>query len=304
MSVDKSGFLDGQQNDCSSMENMSTISEDSSFSESKSDFLEPSFVGAGHSSGMLNASRLDATSHSSTSALNTSGNSSMSDQCHQRHASGTGVSGGGGGNHNHHHSHHATSAAVNVAGLASRMHEHSKQSAYSLGDRSGYTSETSLGGVSCASSSSNLALPSGSGGPMDTSGNAVQQLLQQSHGDSNYNLHSMSGSCSNLSAVSCGSQRGRDMLFSPGSPGADLADLSLYKRLDEENKLLRTQVDTLKCRIKSLLEENKSLRLASVSIQARAEQEEEYISNTLLKRIEVCYFDGNRIWPPLKHGLI
>jgi len=37
----------------------------------------------------------------------------------------------------------------------------------------------------------------------------------------------------------------------------------------------------LKC--KNLIEENRRLRQASVDIQAQAEQEEEYISNTLLK---------------------
>jgi coiled-coil domain-containing protein 6 len=47
------------------------------------------------------------------------------------------------------------------------------------------------------------------------------------------------------------------------------------------------EIETLKLRIKSLLEDNKSLRRASVSIQAKAEQEEEFISNTLLKRIQI-----------------
>lgn len=50
--------------------------------------------------------------------------------------------------------------------------------------------------------------------------------------------------------------------------------------------MLKIEVDTLKLRIKALTEENKSLRRASVSIQAKAEQEEEFISNTLLKRIQ------------------
>ena len=58
-------------------------------------------------------------------------------------------------------------------------------------------------------------------------------------------------------------------------------------RLEQENRVLKIEIDTLKLRIKSLTEENKSLRRASVSIQAKAEQEEEYISNTLLKRIQV-----------------
>lgn len=107
----------------------------------------------------------------------------------------------------------------------------------------------------------------------------------------------MSGSCSNLSAASCSSNdlnERRDSLLSPSSPSLDQSstDLNLaYKRLEEENKLLKSQVETLKGRVQSLLEENKSLRMASVSIQVRAEQEEEYISNTLLKRIEVRNID-------------
>ncbi|KAL4719882.1 hypothetical protein ACJJTC_001438 [Scirpophaga incertulas] len=38
--------------------------------------------------------------------------------------------------------------------------------------------------------------------------------------------------------------------------------------------------------VKALQEENRALRQASVSIQAKAEQEEEYISNTLMKKIQ------------------
>ena len=36
----------------------------------------------------------------------------------------------------------------------------------------------------------------------------------------------------------------------------------------------------------ALTEENRILRQASVNLQARAEQEEEFISNTLLKKIQ------------------
>ncbi|KAJ6224201.1 hypothetical protein RDWZM_002746 [Blomia tropicalis] len=58
-------------------------------------------------------------------------------------------------------------------------------------------------------------------------------------------------------------------------------------RLEQENRVFKIEIETLKLRIKSLIEENKSLRRASVSIQAKAEQEEEFISNTLLKRIQI-----------------
>lgn len=55
--------------------------------------------------------------------------------------------------------------------------------------------------------------------------------------------------------------------------------------LVQENRVLKLEIDTYKMRVKVLQEENKELRKASVNIQARAEQEEEYISNKLLKKI-------------------
>ncbi|XP_055347035.1 coiled-coil domain-containing protein 6-like [Paramacrobiotus metropolitanus] len=61
----------------------------------------------------------------------------------------------------------------------------------------------------------------------------------------------------------------------------------VIERLQQENRVLKMEVDTHKLRIKSLQEENKSLRQQSVMIQAKAEQEEEFISNTLLKKIQV-----------------
>lgn len=75
-------------------------------------------------------------------------------------------------------------------------------------------------------------------------------------------------------------------MASPMSPDVTTTD-NVMKRMEQENRVLKMEVETLKLRIKSLIEENKSLRAASVSIQARAEQEEEFISNTLLKRIQV-----------------
>lgn len=54
----------------------------------------------------------------------------------------------------------------------------------------------------------------------------------------------------------------------------------------QENRVFKIEIDTFKLRIKALQEENKDLRKASVNIQARAEQEEEYISNKLLKKIQ------------------
>ena len=45
-------------------------------------------------------------------------------------------------------------------------------------------------------------------------------------------------------------------------------------------------MDKFKIQTKILMEDNKKLRQDSVNIQARAEQEEEFISNTLLKKIQ------------------
>ncbi|XP_013782493.1 coiled-coil domain-containing protein 6-like [Limulus polyphemus] len=56
--------------------------------------------------------------------------------------------------------------------------------------------------------------------------------------------------------------------------------------LIQENRVLKIELDTFKLRVKSLQEGNRVLRQASVNIQAKAEQEEEYISNTLLKKIQ------------------
>ncbi len=74
---------------------------------------------------------------------------------------------------------------------------------------------------------------------------------------------------------------------SPPPTSHSPSSLTSIERLEQENRVLKMEIETLKLRIKSLLEDNKSLRRASVSIQAKAEQEEEFISNTLLKRIQI-----------------
>jgi len=55
--------------------------------------------------------------------------------------------------------------------------------------------------------------------------------------------------------------------------------------LEQQNRVLKMELEMYKLRCKQMQEENKSLRQASVSIQAKAEQEEEFISNTLMKKI-------------------
>lgn len=56
--------------------------------------------------------------------------------------------------------------------------------------------------------------------------------------------------------------------------------------LQQENRVLKMELETYKLRCSALQEENRALRQASVNIQARAEQEEEFISNTLMKKIQ------------------
>lgn len=72
-------------------------------------------------------------------------------------------------------------------------------------------------------------------------------------------------------------------------PPSPLSREQFQKRIEslqQENRVLKIELETYKLRIKSLQEENKALRQASVNIQAKAEQEEEFISNTLLKKIQ------------------
>ena len=68
-------------------------------------------------------------------------------------------------------------------------------------------------------------------------------------------------------------------------------DLDVHSRqrmesLVQENRVLKCELETYKLKIKSLQEENRHLRQDAVQIQAKAEQEEEFISNTLLKKIQ------------------
>ncbi|XP_060560551.1 coiled-coil domain-containing protein 6-like isoform X1 [Ruditapes philippinarum] len=57
--------------------------------------------------------------------------------------------------------------------------------------------------------------------------------------------------------------------------------------LQQENRVLKVELETFKLKCKQLAEEKQELKRASVNIQARAEQEEEFISNTLLKKIQL-----------------
>merc|ERR1712141_374896 len=71
-------------------------------------------------------------------------------------------------------------------------------------------------------------------------------------------------------------------------PPSPVSREQLHKRIEslqQQNRVLKCELETYKLRVKSLQEENRSLRRASVHIQAKAEQEEEFISNTLLKKV-------------------
>ncbi|KAL7301698.1 hypothetical protein TKK_0005697 [Trichogramma kaykai] len=72
-------------------------------------------------------------------------------------------------------------------------------------------------------------------------------------------------------------------------PPSPVTREQLQKRIEslqQHNRVLKVELETYKLRVKALQEENKNLRQASVIIQAKAEQEEEFISNTLLKKIQ------------------
>ncbi|XP_076281920.1 coiled-coil domain-containing protein 6 isoform X2 [Lasioglossum baleicum] len=72
-------------------------------------------------------------------------------------------------------------------------------------------------------------------------------------------------------------------------PPSPVTREQLQKRIEslqQHNRVLKVELETYKLRVKALLEENRGLRQASVIIQAKAEQEEEFISNTLLKKIQ------------------
>ncbi|XP_072763692.1 coiled-coil domain-containing protein 6 isoform X1 [Anoplolepis gracilipes] len=72
-------------------------------------------------------------------------------------------------------------------------------------------------------------------------------------------------------------------------PPSPVTREQLQKRIEslqQHNRVLKVELETYKLRVKALQEENRGLRQASVIIQAKAEQEEEFISNTLLKKIQ------------------
>lgn len=83
--------------------------------------------------------------------------------------------------------------------------------------------------------------------------------------------------------------RNASFLRMRSTSGSSIEDDQSPTRMEnvmQRNASLKCELETYKLKVKSLKEENRNLRQASVQIQARAEQEEEFISNTLLKKIQ------------------
>ncbi|XP_026870209.2 coiled-coil domain-containing protein 6a isoform X1 [Electrophorus electricus] len=100
------------------------------------------------------------------------------------------------------------------------------------------------------------------------------------------------GSAAPLSSSSSSSAAAASSSSAAGKQGVVISQFRLEElsnrlaSLQQENKVLKIELETFKLKCKSLQEENRDLRKASVTIQARAEQEEEFISNTLFKKIQ------------------
>ncbi|XP_013417577.1 coiled-coil domain-containing protein 6 [Lingula anatina] len=96
----------------------------------------------------------------------------------------------------------------------------------------------------------------------------------------------MADSCSEMEAESDTSSVDGGPTLKISSPSQLEQLAKRVESLQQENRVLKIELETYKLKCKQLQEENRELRKASVSIQARAEQEEEFISNTLLKKIQ------------------
>ncbi|PAA52828.1 hypothetical protein BOX15_Mlig007292g1 [Macrostomum lignano] len=101
-----------------------------------------------------------------------------------------------------------------------------------------------------------------------------------------------------MSSMQCDSASESDASSVDGSVSAGMGMESLRRRIDsllQEKRVLRMEVETLKLRVKALQQENLELRRNSVSIHAKAEQEEEYITNTMLKKIQNLQKEKERL---------
>merc|ERR1719270_2688922 len=110
------------------------------------------------------------------------------------------------------------------------------------------------------------------------------------------------GSAVSAPSVPGGSSASAPMAAAAGimQPPSPVSRDQLHKRIEslqQQNRVLKCELETYKLRVKSLQEENRSLRQASVHIQAKAEQEEEFISNTLLKKIQALKKEKENLAP-------
>merc|ERR1719431_1723539 len=81
------------------------------------------------------------------------------------------------------------------------------------------------------------------------------------------------------------SDSGGDLHFQPPSPVSREQLQKRIESLQQQDRVLNVELETYKLRVKSLQEENRSLRQASVHIQAKAEQEEECLTNDLSRKL-------------------
>jgi len=134
---------------------------------------------------------------------------------------------------------------------------------------------------------------------MDTGGEKSDNdiMMESTTSDSGLGSSSETSSLNNKSANNFPERERRESTSSQASNPSDVMMMppspvsreQLHKRIEslqQQNRVLKCELETYKLRVKSLQEENRSLRQSSVNIQAKAEQEEEFISNTLLKKIQ------------------
>ena len=112
-----------------------------------------------------------------------------------------------------------------------------------------------------------------------------QSLENSTHDTSSKNSTENARSMSNVE-----SSLGTDIEFErPANKSPIISDIQSDQPIEtlmQQNRALGCELETYKLKVKSLQEENKNLRQVSVHIQLKAEQEEEFISNTLLKKIQ------------------
>ena len=98
---------------------------------------------------------------------------------------------------------------------------------------------------------------------------------------------SMSSPSLSSSLQNASSMESLESSYSTTESATGDSDTTRMSYVLQENNSLKNEVEMLKSKVIALTSENLSLKANSVSIQAMAEQEEEYISNKLLKKIQI-----------------